>query len=110
MEVTRSYRASVAAHASDAPLPTVTLAPDLVTRGLPAVVDTVQMVWPCNPFDPLPGGEAGVSGVLEYTLRNGDAPSEAALALPTAASSDGGPPMRFVVVMGACWAGAVHSQ
>jgi hypothetical protein len=62
-------------------------------------------MWPRNPFDALPGGEAGVGGVLEYTLRSGASGAE--LALPGTGAPSGGPPMRFLVAMGAYWVVAV---
>jgi hypothetical protein len=96
----------VVTNSSGGLLSTVSLAPGLVTRGFPTVVDTIQTMWPRNPFDALPGGEAGVGGVLEYTLRSGDSGVE--LALPGTGTLGGGPPMRFLVAMGACWVTVVY--
>jgi hypothetical protein len=100
VEVRRSYRGAIVSGISaGSVLAPVSLAPSLVTRGLPPIVDVVHTVWSRNPFGALPAGEVGLGGVLEYTLRN--AASGAEVPLPGTASSSDGPPMRFLVAIGA---------
>ena len=76
----------------------ITLSPALSSRSLPSVVDSVKMVWPRNPFDPLPPGESGVGGVLEYTLRDGA--NGAVVGLPPVTSPAAGLPLHFLVAIG----------
>ncbi len=100
VEVRRSYRGAIVSGISTGSvLSSVSLAPSLVTRGLPPILDVVHTVWSRNPFGALPAGEAGLGGVLEYTLRN--AASGAEVPLPGTASPGDGPPMRFLVAIGA---------
>jgi hypothetical protein len=100
IEVTRSLREGLTTSSGSnrGLLAPVTLSPALSSQGLPSVVDAMKTVWPRNPFDPLPPGEASVGGVLEYTLRDGA--TRAVVDLPPVTSSTGGLPMHFLVAIG----------
>jgi hypothetical protein len=100
VEVTRSLREGlrISSGSSSGLLAQVTLSPALSSQGLPSVVDAMKTVWPRNPFDPLPLGEASVGGVLEYTLRDGT--TRTVVDLPPVTSSTAGLPMHFLVAIG----------
>ena len=100
VEVTRSLREGLRTSSGSGSglLAQVTLSPALSSQGLPSVVDAVKTVWPRNPFDPLPPGEAGVGGVLEYTLRDGT--TRTVVDLPQVTSSSADLPMHFLVAIG----------
>jgi hypothetical protein len=100
IEVTRSLREGLRTSSGSGSglLAPVTLSPALSFQGLPSVVDAVKTVWPRNPFDPLPPGEGGVGGVLEYTLRDGT--TRTVVDLPQVTSSSADLPMHFLVAIG----------
>jgi hypothetical protein len=103
MEITRALREGLRSNGSSGGgasgmLAPITLSPALSSRSLPSVVDSVKMVWPRNPFDPLPLGESGVGGVLEFTLRDGA--NGAVVGLPPVTSPAAGLPLHFLVAIG----------
>ena len=77
----------------------VTLSPTLSTQRLPTVVDSVTTQWARSPFGELPQGGSWVSGVLEFSLREGGTGAE--VPLPPLRVT-GGPvmPVHFRVGLG----------